>query len=83
MKEYVDEKLMTKALVDGGAIVNFMRYTIYRKLGKGHEDLIDTEMMVWDFWRKCISEQGALNVKLMVGSKNLPTTFFIIDGKGS
>ena len=34
VKGYVDGKPMTKMLVDGGAIVNLMPYTTYRKHGK-------------------------------------------------
>ena len=34
VKGYVDGKPITKMLVDGGAIVNLMPYTTYRKHGK-------------------------------------------------
>lgn len=40
LKGYVNSKLMTKMLVDGGAVVNLMSYTVYWKLGMGEEDLI-------------------------------------------
>ena len=40
MKGYIDGKPMTKMLVDGGAAVNIMLYTMYRKLGLGEDDLI-------------------------------------------
>ena len=36
-------------LVDGGASINLMPYTTFRKLGKGPEDLIETDMLVKDF----------------------------------
>jgi predicted aspartyl protease len=42
----VDGQPMTKMLVDGGATVNVMPYATYRKLGKGEEDLIKTNMML-------------------------------------
>jgi hypothetical protein len=48
VKEFVDGKPMTKMLVNGGATVNFMSYTTYRKLGNGPEDLIKTDMMLKD-----------------------------------
>ena len=35
VKGFVDGKLMNKMLVDGGASVNLMLYTTFRKLGKG------------------------------------------------
>ena len=40
MKGLVDGKPMNKMLVDGGASVNLMFYTTFRKLGKGPGDLI-------------------------------------------
>jgi hypothetical protein len=40
---------MTKMLVNGGAAVNLMPYTTFRKLGKGPGDLLETDMMLKDF----------------------------------
>ena len=49
MKGYINGKPMTKMLVDGGAAVNIMLYTMYRKLGLGEEDLVQTNMILTDF----------------------------------
>ena len=49
MKGLVDGKPMNKMLVDGGASVNLMPYTTFRKLGKGSEDLMEIDMMLKDF----------------------------------
>ena len=49
VKSFVDGKPMSKMLVDGGASVNLMPYTTFCKLGKGPEDLIETNMMLKDF----------------------------------
>ena len=49
VKGFMDEKPMSKMLVDGGASVNLIPYTSFRKLGKGPEDLIETDMMLKDF----------------------------------
>ena len=40
---------MSKMLVDGGASINLMPYTTFRKLDKGPGDLIETDMMLKDF----------------------------------
>ena len=82
-KGYVDGKLMTKMLVDGDVAINLMPYTTYQKLGKGPKDLIKTDMMLRDFGGNTSQTRRALNVKLMIESKTLATTFFVIDGKGS
>jgi hypothetical protein len=49
MKGIVDGKPMNMMLVDGGASVNLMPYTTFRKLGKGPGDLMETDMMLKDF----------------------------------
>jgi hypothetical protein len=60
-----------------------MPYTTYRKLGKGELDLIKTDMMLKDFEGKALPAREAINDELTIGSKTLPTTFFITNGKGS
>ena len=40
---------MNKMLVDGGASINLMPYITFRKLGKGLEDLMETNIMLKDF----------------------------------
>jgi len=49
MKGFIDGKPMTKMLVNGGAAVNLMPYTTFRKLGKGPGDLLETDMTLKDF----------------------------------
>jgi hypothetical protein len=83
LKGFVDGKLATKMLVDGGAAVNIMPYVMLRKLGKNQDDLTKTDMMLKDFEGVVSPTLGALCVDLTIGSKTLPTTFFIINGKGS
>ena len=62
---------MDKMLVDGGASVNLMPYTTFRKLGKGPEDLMKTDMMLKDFGGNTAKTRGAINVELTIGSKTL------------
>ena len=81
MTGYVDGKPMNKMLVDGGASVNLMPYTTFCKLGKGPEDLIETNMMLKNFGGNASKTRGAINVELTIGSKTLLTIFFVIDGK--
>ena len=83
VKGFIDGKPMSKMLVDGGASVNLMPYTTFRKLGKGIKDLIETDMMLKDFGGNASKTRGAINVELTIGSKTLLTTFFVINGKGS
>ena len=83
VKGFVDGKPMSKMLVDGGASVNLMLYTTFRKLGKGLGDLIETDIMLKDFGGNAPKTRGAINVELTIRSKTLLTIFFVIDGKDS
>jgi hypothetical protein len=82
-KGFVDGKLMTKMLVDGGAPINLMPYSTFHKFGKGPEDLLETDMMLKDFGGNASKTRVAVNIKLTIESKTLLSTFFVIDGKGT
>ena len=83
MKGFVDGKPLTKLLVDGGAAVNLIPYTTFRKLRKTAEDLCQTDMRLTDFSGNLSATKGAVCVQLTIGSKSLPTTFFVVDAKGT
>ena len=58
VKDFVDGKPMSKMLVDGGASINLMPYTTFRKLGQGLEDLIETNMMLKNFGGNASKTRG-------------------------
>jgi hypothetical protein len=76
LKGFVNGKPVTRILVDGGAAINLMSYTMLHKIGKSYEDLTQTDMMLVDFEGNVSPAQGAICVKLTIGSKTLPTAFF-------
>jgi hypothetical protein len=80
---FVNRKPMSKMMVDGGAAINLMPYATFRKLGKNTDDHIKTNMILKDFAGNPSETKGVLNVELTIGSKTVPTIFFVIDGKGS
>ena len=83
VKGRVDGQPVSKILIDGGAAINIMPYVMYQKLGKGDQDLTKTDMMSKDFEGNVSPAKGVVCVELTIGSKTLPTTFFIINGKGA
>jgi hypothetical protein len=50
---------------------------------KSDEDLTQTDMMLVDFEGNISPDQGLICVELTIGTKTLPTTFFVIKGRGS
>jgi hypothetical protein len=83
LKGYVNVTPLTKMFVDGGAAVNVISYTTFRKLGTGPGDFTPTSIVLNDFARNPSNTKGYVHVDLMIGSKTLLTTFFVIEGKGS
>jgi len=83
VKGRVDGQPISKILIDGGAAINIMPYVVYRKLGKGDQDLTKTNMMLKDFEGNVSLVKGAICVEMTISSKTLPTTFFVISGKGA
>jgi hypothetical protein len=83
LRGYVNGKTLTKLFVDGGAAVNVMSYTTFRKLGMGPEDLTPTSIVLNDFAGNPSDTKGCVHVDLMIGSKTLLMTFFVIESKGA
>ena len=68
VKGRVDGQPMTKILIDGGAAINIMPYAVYRKLGKGDQDLTKSDMMLKDFEGNVSPVKGAICAELTIGS---------------
>ena len=70
-------------LVDGGAIVNLMPFSLYKKLGGTDEELIKTNMTVNGVGGgDLIGAKGVASMELTVGSKTLATAFFVSEVQG-
>ena len=78
---FINGKPASKMLVDGGAAVNMMPMTTFRKIGKLPEELIKTNMTLRDYGGRSSEVSGVTTVEVTVGSKTLPTTFFVIEGR--
>ena len=78
MRGHINGKPVTRMLVDGGAIVNVMPYSLYKKLGGQDEDLIKTNMTVSGVrGSEPLSAKGVASMELTIGSKTLATAFFV------
>jgi hypothetical protein len=72
LKGFVNGKPVTRILLDGGAAVNLIPYTMLRKIGKSDEDLTQTDMMLVDFEGNVSLAHAAVYVELTIGCKTLP-----------
>jgi hypothetical protein len=83
LKGYINDHPVNKILVDTGAAVNIMSYSVLHRLGRSTEDLIKSNITLSDFNGQASEAQGVLNVDLTVGRKTIPTSFFIINSKST
>jgi hypothetical protein len=83
LKSYINGHPVNKMLVDTGAAVNIMSYSVLRRFGCSAEDLIKTNITLSDFNGQASEAQGVLNVDLTVGSKTILTSFFIVSSKST
>jgi hypothetical protein len=84
MHGHIDGILIAKMLVDGGAVVNLVAYSLYRKLGKQDDELLKTNMTLNGVGTdSSIKAKGVTSVELTIGTKTLDAAFFITDIEGS
>jgi hypothetical protein len=80
MKGHINGKPISRMLVDGGAIVNLMSYSLFKKLGGSDEELIKTNMTVSGVGGgEPIGAKGVISMELTIGSKTLATSFFVAE----
>jgi hypothetical protein len=82
IKGHLDGTLVNRMLVDGGACVNIMPWSLFRKLGHKEEELLKKNMMLSGFSGDASDAKGIISMKLTTGSKTVPATFFVVDVKG-
>jgi hypothetical protein len=83
LKVYINGQPVNKMLVDTGATVKIMPYSVLRRLGRSTGDLIKTNVTLSDFNGQTSEAQGVLSVDLTVGSKTVPTSFFVVNSKST
>ena len=83
LKSFINGKPVNRMLVDTGAAVNLMPYSVLRRLGHSSADLVKTNVTLNDFNGQPSEAMGVLNVELIVGRKTIPTSFFIVNSKST
>jgi hypothetical protein len=68
-------------LVDGGASINILLLSLFKKLDHIECDLKRTNLSLSGFTGDPTEAKGII-YRVMVGSKIVPTTFFVVDVKG-
>jgi hypothetical protein len=70
-------------LVDGGAAVNLMSYSIFKKLERKDDELMKTNLTLNDNGGNSMEARGVISMELTIGSKSLATAFFAVEVQGN
>jgi hypothetical protein len=82
IRGHLDGMPIGHMLVDGGASVNILLLLLFKKLGHVEGDLKHTNLSLSGFIGDPTEAKGLICIELTVGSKTVPTTFFMVDMKG-
>jgi hypothetical protein len=78
---HLDGTLIGHMLVDGGARINILLLSLFKKLGHNKSDLRRTNLSLSGFLRDPTEAKGIICKELTVGSKIVPTAIFMVDVK--
>jgi hypothetical protein len=80
VRDHINGIPIAKMLVDGGAAMNLMPYSLYRKFGKQDDELVQTNITLSDVGSdSSIKAKGVTSVELTIGTTTLVVVFFIAD----
>ena len=83
VREHIDGHPISRMLVDGGAAVNLMPYSVFKKLGKVDSELMKTNLTLNGVGGDPMEAKGVISMQLTVGSKALATAFFVVEVQGN
>jgi hypothetical protein len=69
--------------IDGSATVNLMSYSVFKKLGRKHDELKKTNLTLNSVGGNPMEARGVISMELTVESKSLATAFFIVEVQGN
>jgi hypothetical protein len=66
-------------LIDGGAAINLMSYSVFKKLGREDDELMKTNLTLNDVRGNSMEARSVISIELTIRSKSLATAFFIVE----
>jgi hypothetical protein len=79
VRGHIGGKPISRILIDGGATVNLMPYSIFKKLGREEDALVKTNLTLNGVGGNPMEARGVISMELTIGSKSLATAFFIVE----
>jgi hypothetical protein len=82
IRGHLDVTPIGHMLVDGGACINILPLSVFKKFGYVEGDLKHTNLSLSGFVVDPTEAKGLFWKKLTIGSKNVPMAFFVVDVMG-
>jgi hypothetical protein len=82
VKGYLQGWLVQQKMINGGAGVNVMPLSMFEKMGYREGELLGTNTSLSAFIGEVTDKKGILSAELMIGSKTMATTFFVVSVNG-
>jgi hypothetical protein len=79
---HLDGTLVGHMLIDGGARINILSLSLFKKCGHIEGDLKHTNLSLSSFACDLTEAEGIVCKELMVQSKTMPTAIFVVDVMG-
>lgn len=83
IKGHINGRPISRMLVDGGATVNLMPYSVFKKLGREDSELLKANLTLNGFTGEPTEAKDIISMELTIGSKTLPTAFFVTEVQGN
>jgi hypothetical protein len=83
VRHHIDGKPIYRMLIDGGATIHLMSYSVFKKLGRDDDELIKTNLTLNGMGGNLMEARCIVSVELTIGSKLLATAFFVIQVQGN
>jgi hypothetical protein len=83
VRGHIDGRLISRMLVDDGAAVNLMPFSIFKKLGREDDKLVKTNLTLNGVGGNPMEARGIVSMELTMGSKSLATAFFVAEVQGN
>jgi hypothetical protein len=82
IRGHLDGMPIGHMLIDGGASINILPLSLFKKISHVKGDLKCTNLSLSGFAGDSMEAKGIICKEVTVGSKIVPTTFFMVDVKG-
>jgi hypothetical protein len=83
IRGHIDGKPISRMLIDGGAAINLMSYSVFKKLGREDDELMNMNLTLNNMGGNPMEARGVISMELTIGSKSHATAFFIVNVQGN